>query len=295
MTNLPVRAAGWLAVAMLTGCLTNDVVKSGTLDIRITDAPVDGVSRVVLQFSGIDLHSGDGTQTFLYPSVKKIDLLQYSAGRFETLLGPVQVLAGDYDWVRLRIDTAATGDSYVELEDGSRHELAVTRSDNIGVLVNSTFNLAKDESKSVTLDLDLRKSLRESGGAYTLEPSIRLVEADAVGRVRAFVDAGYFSQTACQDGGAFVYVFPGQGTSPTDLSGSALDPVATLAVTKSEVEGLPPVYIGDVANLPEGWYTVAFTCDGEYDQPGSVEVLSFPVKQDALVFKNLATQIALPL
>jgi hypothetical protein len=293
MTNFVVRAGAWLAVVAVAGCLGNDVVKSGTLDIRITDAAVDGVGKVVLQFSGIDLHSDDGTQTFVYSRPKQIDMLQYTGGRFEVLLNPVEVPAGDYDWVRLRIDTAAAGDSYVELEDGSRHELTVTRSDNIGVRVNETFNVPKDENKSITLDLDLRKSLFESNGAYTLVPSIRLVDSDTAGRIRAFVDPEFFDEASCMDGGAFVYVFPGQGTSPTDLSGSALDPVTTVPVTKFSVEGSPDVYIGDAANLPEGWYTVAFTCDGEYDVPDSVEVLSFLAKQDALVIKNLATNIAL--
>ncbi len=283
-----------MLVASLAGCLGNDVVKSGYLDIRVTDAAVDGVSKVVLKFTGIDLHSDDGTQTFIYDTPKQINLLEYTSGRFEVLLGPVEVPAGNYDWVRLRIETSQVEDSYVELADATKHELTVQRTDNIGVKVTQSFSVSKDEARSVVLDFDLRKSLTESGGEYTLNPVIRVADANTSGRIRSFINPVNMADPTCMDGGAMVYIYPGQGVAPTDISGSVLDPVTTVPVVKFSVEGSPDVYIGDAAYLPEGWYTVAFTCDGEYDLPNSTQVLSFQAKLDVLVIKNIASNIALP-
>lgn len=297
MTSRVQRSGAWLALAALTGCLGNDVVKSGFLDVRITDAAVDGVSRVVLQFSGIDLHSEDGTQTFIYDDPKQIDLIENSAGRFEVLLGPVQVPAGDYDWIRMRVDTSAPGDSYVELPNGTRLELAVISPDNTGVRVTQTFNVPASQAKSVTIDVDLRKSLRESAGEYQLVPSLRLVDSNATGRIRAFIGAQFFDDAltwpACADGGAAVYVFSGENATPADISGGALDPVTSTLVVKSLVSD-SNVYVGEVAYLPPGWYTVAFTCDAELDIPDSTEAVSFLAQQNAEVISGIATSISLP-
>ncbi len=283
---------GWIAIAALSGCLGNDVVKSGTLDVRITDAAVDGASHVVLEFRGIDLHSKDGTQTFIYDTPRQLDLLDYQGGRFEVLLGPVEVPAGNYDWIRLRIGTAAAGDSYIEFGDGTRHELTVVTSDNVGVRVTQTVNVPVDDFKSVTIDFDLRKSLRESGGNYSLTPVLRVVDSNDAGRIKALADPLFFAAPECANG-AMAYVFSGNNATPVDISGGVSDPVTTAPFVKFSVTGLPDTYIADVVYLPEGDYTVALTCDGYLDLPDSSEVLTFLTQQNATVIRNLQTTIAL--
>jgi len=39
---------------------------SGTLTLRITDAPVDNAEHVYIQFSGLEIQSAGGTRTTLY-------------------------------------------------------------------------------------------------------------------------------------------------------------------------------------------------------------------------------------
>lgn len=273
--------AAWGLLAVLSGCLSNDVVDSGRIAIRLADAPVDDVRRVVVQFSGIDVNSSNGTETITFDPPKQFELTALYNGRFDYLLDSAEIVAGNYNWLRLRIDSSEAQDSFVELNDGTMVELTVQGNDPVGHKIAVPFTVDKNENITFVVDFNLRESLRESGGAYTLVPDVRFVDLDGSGYIRGAVDSDYMALAGC-DNGVYVYAFNGSDAEPTDVSGDEFDPVAFGRVELDEVASPnnDKFYNYQLAYLPAGDYTIALTCDAELDTPTGSENLEFFTLQE---------------
>ena len=63
-------------VATLAAC-NGSSSGSGALTVGVTDTPVDGVSQVVVAFTGIELMGPDGTVNYSLSSEQQINLLSY--------------------------------------------------------------------------------------------------------------------------------------------------------------------------------------------------------------------------
>src|SRR5512139_2796698 len=122
----PTLAAA-VAIAMLSGCgggEDSSGVNTSTLSINITDAPVAPVTKVWVQFTGIEIKPLNGApQTFSFSPAKGYDLLTLQNGNAAPLLGDTTVAAGPYEWVRLMIDPAP-GSSYL-IDATGQHDLRI--------------------------------------------------------------------------------------------------------------------------------------------------------------------------
>jgi hypothetical protein len=243
---------------------------TGTLNLAITDASVDAAKAVVVEFTGVELqHSGgeridyDFIDGFGDPEPRQIDLLALTGGTTELLLEDVTLTAGDYSWIRLKVN-AERGviDSYIDLLDDSRHSLYVPSGANSGLKLNRGFNVPDGGMASFTIDFDLRKSVHDPSGSkedYILRPTLRLVDGNTDGALSGTI-TGIENDPDCSDNAesvGAVYVFDTANTVD-DVDGTD-DPITSATVPNDGV------YSYTVAFLPEGDYRIDFTCDADID------------------------------
>jgi hypothetical protein len=252
-------------VATLAAC-NGSSSGSGALTVGVTDTPVDGVSQVVVAFTGIELMGPDGTVNYSLSSEQQINLLSYQGTDDFTLLANQAVPAGNYQWMRLDIDPAH---SYVVTDAGAQYPLSIPSGSETGLKLVSGFTVAQGSLSSFVIDFNLRQSLTEDnqGGSitYSLTPALRVVNQQEVGTVAGTVSANLdigttpISSTGCDPA---VYVYSGtpttlEGYDATVSGGTMPLTSATLALNASS--GL---YAYTVGFLAPGTYTLTVTCAG---------------------------------
>ena len=291
MKNARLLAVCTLAPALvaLGGC-SDDGVGTGLLSLAVTDAPVDDATAVVVQFTGVEVKPADGAaRTFAFEAPRQIDLLALTGTDSELLLDEVEVPSGRYNWVRLAVDANEDGvtDSYIDLEDGSRHELEVPSGDETGLKLNTGFVVPAGGAASFTLDFDLRKSVHEpmdAGDSFKLRPVLRIVDNARVGGIAGAVDPALVG-----DGCApALYVYAGGGVTPDDVDGADPEPVSSAI---PELNASTGNYDYAIGFLSEGPYTVTFTCDADEDDPATSQDLAYTATQDAAVVAGETTTV----
>ena len=261
-------AASGLAL-LLVACGGGDGSSTGTLNLAVTDAPVDDAEAVVVEFTGVELqHAGGERIDYDFvdeatgdPAPRHIDLMALTGGTTELLLDGVTLTAGDYSWLRLKVN-AELGmiDSYIDRN--GRHSLYVPSGTESGLKLNRGFNVPEDGMASFTIDLDLRKSVHNPTGLeldYILRPTLRLVDDNTAGALTGIV-SGIENDPDCNDKGenvGAVYVF--DSTDAIDDVDGTSDPVTSANVPNDGI------YAYTVAFLPEGDYRIDFTCDADID------------------------------
>lgn len=269
LTNT-IAASGLALLLVACGGGDGDGSSTGTLNLAITDAPVDAAKAVVVEFTGVELQHADGERIdydfvdeFDNPEPRQIDLLALTGGTTELLLDGVTMTAGDYNWIRLKVN-AERGviDSYIDLLDDTRHSLYVPSGSQSGLKLNRGFNVPEDRTASFTIDFDLRKSVHDPSNPaddYFLRPTLRLVDGNTDGALSGIV-SGIENDLDCDINGEYVgavYVF-NDGDPVDDVDG--VDDPVTSAMVPNDGN-----YAYTVAFLTEGDYTVAFTCDADID------------------------------
>jgi len=255
--------------------------KTGTLKIGITDAPVDFADQVVVQFAGVELKPKDGEAFWIDFPAKRLDLLELQGSRRAMLLDGETVPAGEYEWLRLKVeaDPNVGGDSYVRLEAGGEEcEMRVPSGNQTGLKLVRGFTVGTGETTDFTIDFDLRKSLVAppgqrtpmgtcGGQAFLLKPALRMVDNLQVGAIGGVVDSSLVtSQCASSTEAPYpgnVYLFgpvPANGTVvPDDYDGLDNDPNGADAITSAMVSKDDFSYT--IGFVPVGNYVVAYTCD----------------------------------
>ena len=276
-TNKKSRIGWVLMLALLLvacGGETGSGTDTGTLALSITDAPVDGADQVIVEFAGVTIQGDSGRIDIDYASPKTIDLLALQGGLRESLLERLELDAGHYSWIRLKVNAVeGVRDSYIVIE-GNEYELHIPSGAQTGLKLVNSFYVANDEVLDLTIDFDLRKSVHQPVGQtdsngdpiYFLRPTLRLVETKASGTISGTVDPQLFiiTEQACsaQETGYAVYLYEGNVT-PDDIDGIDPDPVSTAAVTASNG------YVYTLAFVEPGDYTIAATCMADLDAPNT--------------------------
>jgi len=257
---------------------------SGTLQLGITDAPVDNAEAVVIHFTAINLHHDGGTRRI--PVIDpitglegySIDLLALQAGQWTGLVDE-KITAGHYSWIRLDIDLSK---SYIQI-GGQMYDLVCTSCENNGYKLNSSFTVETNAVQALMLDFDLRKSITnpENGSNdYILRPTLRTVEMAASGRINGNVDPTLIANLGGGSEGCAVYVFDGHDAMPNDvyIPFDMMSPVqqhANPVSTANVILNDDSSYTYTVAFLPAGNYTAALTCDAKQDNAATIDNLLF--------------------
>lgn len=278
MRKTAAAAAIGLALTM-AGCGGDDG-GSSTLSLSITDAPLDDVTSVWLQFTGVEVkRAGGPPETILFDAPKGYDLLTLQNGNAALLLGDTTVPAGNYQWLRLILDPAP-GSAYVVDADG-QHDLVIPSGAQTGLKLVRGFVMPAGGRADFTIDFKLHDSIIAPPGQapdYMMKPVLRMTNNVETGTISGqFVTPTLLA--VCDDVAPMMYLFEGAGVTPDDvynpLEGGAdsapdVDPlVTTRAVSNGSYEYR-------FSFVEAGTYTVAWTCDA--DDPAVDEDTTTPLE-----------------
>lgn len=261
---------------------------TGTLNLEITDSPVDEADKVVVVFTGVEIKPVDGDViTIVYCDLavddvslcKDIDLMLLQGGATTDLLNDEVLPAGEYAWIRLKVYTDATAldASYIQITTDNltgTYNLSIPSGNETGLKLVSGFTIAQGSVKRLVIDFDLRKSVLAPPGInplYVLKPTLRIVDqqdsATIVGDVNLELLGSEQGVDPCVGG---VYLFDGAGAIPDDQDGDDTDGADPVVYNSLEVDPvgsvasytIPFVDAGDGGSAD---YTVAFTCNFDVD------------------------------
>lgn len=279
-------AAACLALPLLAAC-GGGSGSSSTLNLGITDGPVDSASSVVVSFTGVELQPSGGGQaiTINFSTPKTIDLVQEQNGNEASLLAGVSVPAGNYDWMRLMLNVASDGtvaNSYIIISGSTQYPLIIPSGAQTGLKLVQGFTMTANQVADFTIDFMLQQSItappgQTSGGTqdYVLRPALRLINNVQAGTISGTVALSTLqSNAACLNGyngsgplpNAHVYVFSGTVTPSSSLT-PVVEPQITLSSSGS--------YSYTQPFLLAGGYTLAVAC-ASTSTTGSTTVTFLP-------------------
>jgi hypothetical protein len=278
--------AALIAATLLAACGGDggggESSRTGQLKVGITDAPVDLADAVVVQFTGVELKPREGAPFSIDFAPRSLDLLALQGTTRALLLDGVEVPAGEYEWLRLKVnaDPNVGGDSYLRLEQGGAEcELRIPSGAETGLKLVRGFTVGVGSVTDFTIDFDLRRSVVAppgqrapsdacGGQAFMLKPALRIVDSLQVGTITGAVDANLITAQCPAPGTApypgNVYLFgpvPADGGSvvPDDYDGIANDAGGADAVASAAVS--PDSFRYTLGFVPAGRYVLAYTCD----------------------------------
>jgi hypothetical protein len=289
----------------LTACSGGDDGSgNSTLNLGLTDAPVTGVTKVWIQFTGVEVKPVNANPIdFSFSPEKGFDLLSLQGGATATFLNGATIPAGQYEWVRLMVNTNP-GAMYV-MDSTGQHNLTIPSGAETGLKLIQGYTMPVGGVANFTVDFVLSKSLIAPPGQspdYKLKPVLRLVDNAHVGTIAGVFDATTLAaQPYCGNRAPVVYVYPGATVTPDDIY---IPPEGATDVDQAESEeplttataalNSSSQYAYTVAFLPaDVTYKVAFTCDPD-DPTVDEDTLSsnpvhFSTAQSVTVSENMTS------
>lgn len=250
--------------------------------LDVSDAPIDEASAVVVYFSAVELTGENGVTRFDVQSetggALAVDLMEYQGSEFMTLISGETIVAGEYSQLKLEV----TEESFVEMDDGT---YPLTMPDN--AVTFEGFTAVEGEIAAYTAEFDLRKALAESESEseqeMTLKPrGVRLIATAESGTISGEISEDLILEERClvkadTNIGNAVYIYNqaelalesmGDDTEVSGESSTIIAPYATAEVNFNATTG---AFEYEAAFLPEGTYSVGFTCLANFDLPESDE------------------------
>ncbi len=282
----------FISLMVMAGCGGSGSDSNATINLSITDTPVDGVNSVVVAFTGIDLKGPDGQITIVFSNERTLDLLKLQGNVSAMLLNGVSVPAGDYQWLRLNVDLA---NSYLITSTGGKYPLQIPSGSQNGLKLVSGFTLAQGGIADFMIDFNLRQALTldNSGGTatYTLKPALRLINMQQVGTITGSVPSSLniggspITDSSCSPA---VYAYLGGNVVPegyyVTVSGGTM-PLTSASVSLDNTTG---TYTFTLGFLTPGTYTLAVTC-AALDFNGATALAFSPDKIASVTAGNTTT------
>jgi len=270
MTSTYWKTASVLPAILLTACGGGGGGGgTGVVSLAITDAPVDGVDQVWVEFQSIELKPKNGSAIrFDFDAPLSVDLKTLDGSNTEVLLDNEEVPAGEYNWIRLIVNADFDGvfDSYVMTDTGEQVEIRVPSGE---LKLVSGFTVVRGGEASFVIDWNLRMGLTRPPGqdGYLLKPAHRIIDMQEYGGIEGTVDTALLTAESCTSDlntgeGNEVYVFAGAGVTPDDVDDVDPEPVTTARVLLNEGSGN---YEYSLPFMAPGMYTLAFTCQAADD------------------------------
>ncbi len=236
---------------------TGTADSTGTVNVGLTDAPVDSAQEVNIEVDALVLQHSNGERSrFEFDMAEPVNLLTLTGGTVMSLLADEEVAAGDYSWMRLEL-----GDGNTIVIDGGVYDLTTPSARGVQT---SGFIVPAGGEINLTIDFDVRKSIvnpQNNPDVYRLKPVIRLVDNSEVGTIAGTV-AGEVITNQCSEENAgstdtfngSVYIHEGFDVEPDDI-GSDQEPLVAVPVNYENDQ-----FVYTAAFIPEGEYTVSYTC-----------------------------------
>ena len=188
-----ILAAGVLAAAGVVGACGDSVTgpsgASGTLNLRITDAPFEDAKSVLVTFSEVSVHKADEPEgawirlPFADGGTTRTCDLKRLEHANEDILGVGTLAAGRYTQVRLVVSSARLHfdnpaaapacASAIPEPAGRRASLEIASGE---VKLNRQFTIPEGGSTTMLVDFDGGRSIHQTGnGTYRMSPVIGIV------------------------------------------------------------------------------------------------------------------------
>lgn len=158
---------GPMAAIILTAC-GGGGGGTGTLNVAVTDAPVDGVAEVWIEFDGVTLKPQNGQQVeYIFNTPKSINLKALTDGKIGLLFGEA-VPAGQYIWMKLDVNAEFDNvfDSYVIQDGGGQVELRVPPD---RLKLGNQFTVTAGGETAFVIEWNLRMGLTDPVGNLFLQ------------------------------------------------------------------------------------------------------------------------------
>ncbi|WP_273206897.1 DUF4382 domain-containing protein [Marinobacter subterrani] len=249
---------------------------TGSLNVGLTDAPVDNAQEVNIEVQALVLqHSNGDRSRFELEIPEQVNLLSLTGGTVMALLEDQEVEAGEYSWMRLELGEANT----IVINDGVYN---LTSPSARGVQT-SGFTVPAGGEVNLTIDFDVRKSIvnpQNNPDSYKLKPVIRLVDNARVGTIKGTVSGELIAAQCSGDNLATpdsfngaIYIHEDVDATPDDI-GSANEPLVVVPV-----KYLDSQYEYTAAFIPEGDYKLSYTCGDD-----QIETLEGAPSDDEITF-----------
>lgn len=233
--------------------------------VELSTANLEEASSLEIEITGVELlDEQDQIVRIDLEEPRRVDLMDYQGDARLQLLSDEEIPARSYRGIRVVFD-----DEEAELtrEDGGTVPVQLNGSPRFAPLALS---LSDDDSETAQAVLDLRFSLADrslGSDVFLFRPELRAGLDGDLGSLVGTVDEDFVDSGACAgiDDGYAMYLFEGEERVPVDfLSGATGNPLASASVTRTLGES---DYRYRFQGLPEGRYTLAFTCQADLDDP----------------------------
>ncbi|MCM0614368.1 DUF4382 domain-containing protein [Marinobacter sediminum] len=243
---------------------SSDTASTGTVNVGLTDAPVDNAVEVNVEVEALVLKHSDGERSrFEFKMAEPVDLLKLTGGKVMSLLEDEEVAAGEYNWMRLELGNGNT----IKLKtDGGLYDLTTPSARGVQT---SGFIVPAGGEINLTIDFDVRKSIvnpQNDPNSYKLKPVIRLVDNAEVGTIKGTVSGELITAQCGEEhmaspdsfnGSIYVHeTTEGVAATPDDI-GSENEPLVVVPVEYTDK------YEYTAAFIPAGFYTLSYTCDDD--------------------------------
>lgn len=249
-------------VLIIAGCDTAPQSETGTLEVRLVDAPIDSVSEVNIVIDSVQVNNTDNEEGWITISepMQSYDLLKLTNGAYE-VLGEVDLEPGTYEQIRLILNPE--GNNLV-FPDERVEDLFIPSGAQTGVKLNVNAEIEAGFTYTLILDFDASRSVVKAGnsGKYLLKPVIKasneattgivsgtVLPADAKSKVMAIVEEDTLTTTLADttdgtykllglDPGTYRISFEPrvEGYAGTDTTGVEVTAGATTELGTTELE-----------------------------------------------------------
>jgi hypothetical protein len=278
-------------------CNDDDDDDPATVSLGFSDAPIDDVQEVVLVVDTITFRRSSGdvvVETFTIPKLSltdaetfPVDLLEYPGTIRLLVITDLPMERGTYSSIVLDILDGDVNQSYVRDDEGAKPLNAPSSQ-----LVLPGISVSAG-AQSNTVEFSLGQSLlyQSSSDSYELTiEGIRVEDSDA-GSIAGSVDSSLFDLDAPCDAkadpllGNRVYLYSGINLGLDNLadvytsnSSDSIpdDAIAPYAVADVVEAGGLPIRSYTFGFIPEGQYTLAFSCEAEDDDPVNYDGFRVP-------------------
>lgn len=183
----------FLFILMLAACSgggSSSGGGTGTLDMALSDATIDGCQAVYVTIAEVQVHKAGGSWMVVASPEKTYSLLDLVNGVRERL-GLSELEAGNYTQMRLILghdpddELNMLGEehpyaNYIIDESDDYHELEVPSGYQTGVKMVNGFYIYENERTELLLDFDVYSSIVEAGnsGKLLLKPTVKVINLD---------------------------------------------------------------------------------------------------------------------
>lgn len=166
----------WSVCALLVLALATSCTDSGTMEVRMTDATIEGtdVAQVIVNISDVSVHTSasagatdSGWKSLTLSNNTALDLLSLQNG-INQILASVSLPAGQYQQMRITVASAK-----VVFADSTNADVTIpngTLKFNLGATIEN------NKTYGVVLDFDAAASLRLQGGTWRMNPPVITVK-----------------------------------------------------------------------------------------------------------------------